>query len=88
MGISDQRGAAPYSSDFQAFVKSLTYDFENTAGRLEMVEGDCCDMDGCVELFKRLDERVQRIETYAGGQWHATYVVRDGDWEALPGPAS
>ena len=39
----------------------------------------CCDMEGCINLFRAIDLGVRRIETYAGGQRDTFYWRDDRD---------
>ena len=39
----------------------------------------CCDMEGCINLFRVIDPGVRRIETYAGGQRDTFYWRHDRD---------
>ena len=39
----------------------------------------CCDMEGCINLFRAIDPGVRRIETYAGGQCDTFYWRDDRD---------
>lgn len=65
-------------------VVSLSYEFIDHTGRLDMPEGCCCDMNGCIRLFKRIDRAVRSIETYAGGQADTVYYLSGGLWMAAP----
>ncbi len=38
-------------------VVSLTYDFRSHSGQVILLEGECCDMNGCVALFEGIDEK-------------------------------
>lgn len=72
------------SADLQCDVIGLEYDFNLSQGRLSMASGDCCDMQGCVQLFEKIDRNVVRIETWAGRApdttYVTTYVKRRGRW--------
>lgn len=63
-----------YNPELQCMVVRLSYDFQSLAGRLDMAEDHCCDMSGCINVSKRLDEHVQRIDTFAAGT--ARYFLR------------
>ena len=58
----------------QCLVEGLTYDFVARRGHLDMPRGSCCDCDGCLDLFQRIDPEVERIDTYAGGRKDAAYI--------------
>ena len=69
---------------FMCKVKDLAYDFAKKTGTLHMAPADCCDMQGCVDLFERIDPRVRRIETFAGDKVDTIYVRERGkDWRAI-----
>ncbi len=72
----------------QCHVTGLTYDFVNCEGRLDMAPSSCCDMQGCIELFKSISPEVRLIETFAGGLRDTLYLRgRDSGWAALsPSP--
>ena len=61
----------------------IEYDFVARRGVLVMAEGDCCDMTGCIRLFSRLDQDVQRIDTISGNRPCTSYVFRDEKWRAF-----
>ena len=44
-----------FISDLGSFVRSLAYSFEAKKGRLDMPPVSCCDMNGCIELFRTID---------------------------------
>ena len=62
---------------------ALSYDPKTRVGRLDIVAGGCCDMSGCVAAFERVDDQVQRIETYSGSKPAAVYLRRHGRWSAM-----
>jgi hypothetical protein len=72
-----------YVPELQSIVARLTYDYSSRVGRLDMVEGQSCDMSGCIDTFTSIDDRVQRIETFAGGEPDTVYVRKRDDWSAL-----
>jgi hypothetical protein len=47
-------------------VVRMSYDWITRTGRLVMGTGCCCDMTGCIELFRGIDPKALRIETFAG----------------------
>jgi hypothetical protein len=49
-------------------VMSAVYDRRTRTGRVFMAPVHCCDMSGAIKLFQQVDPRVDRIETYAGGE--------------------
>jgi hypothetical protein len=55
-------------------VKSLRYDFDQQAGDLYMAECCCCDMSACIQIFERIDPKVRRIQTWAGGARDTIYT--------------
>jgi hypothetical protein len=69
--------------DLKTAVTRLTFDFNQHSGKLYMESNCCCDMTGCIELFLRIDPKVDFIETFAGGIEDTKYFLkRDGNWVA------
>ena len=67
----------------QCQVLSVTYDNRTRVGELTMVEGDNCDMQGCVDLFLALDPDVWAIRTYSGSRLDTCYRRdRSNAWRA------
>ncbi len=68
---------------------ALAHDFRTHFGKLTVAEGHCCDMEGCIALFERIDPEVKLIETYAGDVPDTLYVrLSTGKWTAYrPGKA-
>jgi hypothetical protein len=67
----------------QCTVIALTYDFVNREGRLVMAKNNCCDMDGCINLFTDIDPEVRMIETFAGDLRDTLYLRSRDKWVAL-----
>lgn len=72
-----------YHPEFQCSVFSISYDFPNKEGVLMMAESNCCDMDGCIAFFKRVDPNVRAIRTAAGGVEDTMYRLDLGEWKAF-----
>lgn len=66
----------------QCRVLELRYSFVHKTGTLHMVDGDCCDMSGCVDAFKAIDGDVARIVTYSGNRADTSYILTKEGWEA------
>ena len=60
---------------------SLSYDFETRTGQLVMAPENSCDMNTCVALFRKIDEKVQRIVTFAGGVADLSFRLGSSGWE-------
>jgi hypothetical protein len=72
-----------YLNELQCDVRELYYDFIKQEGTLNMREDNRCDMTGCIDLFKKIDPRVSRISTFAGGVQDTAYRLNaDGRWVA------
>lgn len=71
-----------FHSDFQCFVRGITYDFESHVGQVHMTDGSCTDMSGCIKVFKRIDTDVVTIRTFSGEKPDTVYFLRDGLWFA------
>jgi hypothetical protein len=63
-------------------VVSLAYDFASHVGRLDMERYNCCDMGGCLALFRGIDPKVKAIHTYAGGKPDTIYRREGKEWGA------
>lgn len=74
-----------FRDDVQCFVTTLAYDFKTRTGTLHLEEGSCTDMHGCIELFKRIDSSVVRIQSLAGGNGRrdTEYRLEDGGWQSF-----
>jgi hypothetical protein len=61
----------------------VLYDFRARIGYVFMADGDCCDMTGCVNFFKRMDQDVEVVFTHSEGRIDTSYW-RDakGEWHA------
>jgi hypothetical protein len=44
-------------------------------GTFFMNDGSCCDMMGCIELFKKFDPAVKHIRTIAGSKEDTGYTL-------------
>ena len=66
----------------QCELERLDYDFTSRIGRLYMVDGDCCDMSACIEMFAAIDRDVSRIETFSGTEADTCYAKPLGKWVA------
>lgn len=64
-------------------VVSLTYEFHTHTGQLYLLDGDCCDMTGCVALFEGIDPEVKAIKTYSGDKADTVYRKKGTEWNAL-----
>jgi hypothetical protein len=68
----------------QCSVRSVTYDFVERRGRVDMERLCCCDMEGCIAFFEAIDRQVQLIETFSGEKPDTAYVRRpELGWEAI-----
>ena len=47
-------------------VECIDYDFATHSGRAFLCPGHCTDYTSVVRYFKRIDPKVQRIETFSG----------------------
>ncbi|WP_374829651.1 hypothetical protein [Paenochrobactrum pullorum] len=77
-----------FHSDFQCYVRGITYDFESHVGQVHMTDGSCTDMSGTIKFFTQIDADVVTIRTFAGKQPDTIYFVRDGIWFADCGRAA
>lgn len=63
-------------------VVSLDYDFREHTGRLYMPEFNCCDMTGCLGVFRGIDPEVALIQTYSGDRPDTIYRRKGTEWTA------
>ncbi len=63
----------PWDERLKCHVVSLTYDFRSQTGQVYLLDGDCCDMTGCVALFQGIDPKVTAIDTYSGDKADTVY---------------
>ncbi|MFS8051602.1 hypothetical protein QD357_02130 [Rhizobium sp. BR 317] len=73
-----------YHPELQCAVFGLSYDFVTREGILNMDESNASDMTGCIALFKRIDPKVQAIQTVAGTTNDTSYRLVGKAWTAIP----
>jgi hypothetical protein len=79
-----KRGTCVWRRELMCDVIRIEYDFEWCIGTAHFAEHNCCDMSGCINLFKRIDPYVKRIITFAGQQQDTWYKINAaGEWEAF-----
>lgn len=74
---------APWDDRLMCHVVSLAYDFRSHMGQVYMLDGNCCDMTGCLSLFQGIDPKVTAIETYSGDKADTVYRKEDEEWSAF-----
>src|SRR4051812_31840919 len=79
---SRRREVSVWREDLMCCVVSLAYDFRSRTGRLCMEEGDCCDMQGCLDLFRKIDPNVEEVITFSGQERDTVYRKENKDWKA------
>lgn len=72
----------PYHRGTQCDAHRVTYDFKTRSGRLDIGNGGCCDMSGCISLFQQIDPAVASITTYSDGDIDTIYTRTAGKWSA------
>ena len=50
---------------------------------LDMPDGNCCDMDGAIEIAEKIMPSVWRIVTFSGGVMDTVYGNSRGKWVVL-----
>jgi len=75
--------SAVWDKRLKCNVVSLAYDFHSHTGQLYLLDGDCCDMTGCVALFEEIDPKVTAINTYSGDHADTVYRKEGKEWNAL-----
>ena len=76
MTITRDPNDEAFHHGLQCCVRSVSYDFRKRAGRLDMEDGDCCDMTGCIHFFQAIDPDVRKIETFSGDARDIAYERR------------
>jgi hypothetical protein len=78
---------AVWSEDLGCFLRELRYTWVTKTGIIIFPPANCCDMKGCIQLFKRIDPKVICIRTYAEEEPDTIYRYVDGEWCAyIPAP--
>lgn len=67
-------------NDLVCSVTALHYDFSMHAGTLVMAHLECCDMSGCIALFKKIDPAVRFIQTVSGNVPDTCYAKLGKEW--------
>jgi hypothetical protein len=68
--------------DLMCYVTSLSYNFDERSGRLDMAPLGSCSVAGLAALFVAIDPNVERIETFAGGVFDGMYRRGPEGWES------
>jgi len=74
--------ATEFHTKLKCGVLRLAYDFDSATGTLHVPDGHCCDMKGCIDLFKEIDPAVQAIDTFSGVKPDTRYRRVQEDWTA------
>ena len=74
-----------YHTGLQCCVLTVRYDYRTRHARLDMEDGDCCDMTGCIAFFKAIDPQVRMIETFSGPERDTSYVKQGDSWRVING---
>ena len=81
--LNDGLGAAKWSDELVCEWRSWTV-IAPVALLLKMPEGQCCDMEGTVQLGQVLMPDVETIYTQVGEGMDTTYVkCADGTWRSM-----
>lgn len=71
-----------FDDRLMCFLDSLTYDFKTHTGTLHVTAGGCCDMTGCIKLFKSINPMVCKILVYSGAEEDTSYRKDGNKWLA------
>lgn len=64
-------------------VLRLEYDFAARHGSVYFPPLHCCDMTGCIKLFKGIDSECSSIQTFEANKPETVYMIDDdGNWIA------
>ena len=72
-----------YDERLQCFAEVLDYDFKTRTGILYIGSHGCCDMTGCVKLFKAVDPRAETINTFSSESPDTIYKKQGAGWQAF-----
>lgn len=80
---AEKQGGPVFNEALACYVISLYYNFFAQRGNLYLPEGNCCDMTGCLELFKEIDPNVKDIHVFSGDELDTIYTKYHGQWISL-----
>lgn len=80
---SDQREDTAFHETLVCHPVKVAYYFAHKRGELMLRANECCDMTGCINLFKKIDPEVNDIQTWSGSELDTRYVLFDGKWRAI-----
>lgn len=72
-----------YNEQLKCGLTKYAYDFPTQYGELYFPEGDCCDMTGAIEFFKKIDKDVSLIVTFSGEKADTSYRKGRDSWYAF-----
>ena len=82
---ADTRDGCEWHPGLKCYLRSIYYDVKKHIGVAVFPKGNCCDMSGCIKMFKRIDKQCLHIITYAGKYIDTSYHLDpDGKWESRP----
>lgn len=64
-------------------ILSLQYDFVARKGTLFLPELNCCDMMGCISMFKNIDQGAVQIDVIVNGKPDISYRRMNEKWYAF-----
>jgi len=64
-------------------IEKLEIDFVRRRAALWLPAMNCTDMAGAIRLVERIDRRVVRIYTLAGGDRDTCYSQESGEWVSI-----
>ena len=62
------------------FVLDIDYHFQTRTGNIYMQPSNCVDKEASIELFLKIDPKVEAIVTWAGDQRDTSYHLVNGEW--------
>jgi hypothetical protein len=75
---------AVWNERLRCHVVSLAHDFRNHTGQVYLLDGECCDMTGCVALSEEIDPEVTAVRTFSGDRADTMYRKQGKEWSAFP----
>jgi hypothetical protein len=67
----------------QCAILRLGYDFTTRRGEIYFLPQQCCDAQGCIDLFLLIDPNVAVIQTYSGDRVDTSYIRESAYGDAM-----
>jgi hypothetical protein len=85
-GLTEEVTIDSFDEKLVCHVHRTAYDSAAGLGVLHIGAGECADMAGCIQHFKRVDPSIRQINVIAGGFLSMRYLWADDRWVATENP--